>query len=52
MGGLLGVVIAAMVGAVLAVVASVGAVTAVNQTPSPIDKPFIVYGSAGSTAGS
>jgi hypothetical protein len=44
MGGALGPVIAVVVGVVVAVVAAFGLVSAVNATPAPVDKPYIVYG--------
>ena len=44
MGGPAGAIIAAVVGAILAVGAAFGIVSSQTATPGPVDKPFIVYG--------
>ncbi len=44
MGGPAGAIIAAVVGAILAVGAAFGIATSQSATPAPVDKPFIVYG--------
>ncbi len=45
MSGLIAMVIAAVAGAAVAVVASFGVVSAVSPNVKPVDKPFVVYGS-------
>ncbi|HRY08872.1 MAG: hypothetical protein H6528_01455 [Actinobacteria bacterium] len=44
MGGPAGAIIAAVVGAILAVGAAFGIVSSQTASPAPVDKPFIVYG--------
>ena len=44
MGGPAGAIIAAVVGAILAVGAAFGIVSSQTATPAPVDKPFILYG--------
>jgi hypothetical protein len=44
MGNPAGAIIAAVVGAILAVGASFGIVSSQTATPAPVDEPFIVYG--------
>lgn len=46
MGGPAGAIIAAVVGAILAIGAAFGIVSSQTATPAPVDKPFIVYGDA------
>lgn len=46
MNPLLGAIIAAVVGAVVAGAASFGLVTSQTAAPAPIDKPYIVYGTS------
>ena len=42
----IGALIAAIVGTVLAGLASFGLVSSQSATPAPIDKPYIVYGTS------
>ncbi|HQR78878.1 MAG TPA: hypothetical protein PLT68_01525 [Actinomycetota bacterium] len=44
MGGPTGAIIAAVVGAILAIGAAFGIVSSQTASPAPVDKPFIVYG--------
>ncbi len=44
MGGPVGAIVAAVVGAVIAVGAAFGIVSSQTATPGPVDQPFIVYG--------
>jgi hypothetical protein len=46
MNGALAGVIAVVVGGVLAGLATFGLVSSQTATPSPVDKPYIVYGSS------
>lgn len=43
-GGPVGAIVAAVVGAVIAVGAAFGIVSSQSGSPAPVDKPFIVYG--------
>jgi hypothetical protein len=46
MGGPAGAIIAAVVGAILAIGAAFGIVSSQTAAPAPVDKPFIVYGAS------
>jgi len=49
LSGPLGTAISGVVGAVLAVLAAVGITNAVNGSPSPVDQPYVQYGSSAPT---
>jgi hypothetical protein len=46
MGGAVGVIVSAVIGAVLAVAAAVAVPSVINGNPQPISEPVVVYGSA------